>query len=86
MFSLVKRFMTKRVNIAILATAAFLVIMASPFGSKAKAKPAAFVDNTYYNNASHSVEVGETIILCSGQRIHTGMTTIYFDHYEEPCD
>ena len=49
------------------------------------ALPGAFVDNIYYSDATHAVEVGERIIYCNGQRESWGVTSSFIVSYSEPC-
>lgn len=51
----------------------------------ASALPSQDCDCIYYNNASHTTEVGEKEILCNGQQLRWGTTSAYASCFCTPC-
>jgi hypothetical protein len=50
------------------------------------ALPANEVETYYYSDASHTEEVGHTLLACNGHFFSNGVQTAYADVTTTPCD
>jgi hypothetical protein len=81
-----KRFVTPRVLVWMLALAVMFFSLTAAPSSKVKARASGDETHiTYYTDASHTTQCGYTIILCQGYRAHNGCTTAFSTVDYVPC-
>jgi hypothetical protein len=72
-----------------LTLVAFLILATGVFAlfitKRATAKPCFSIDRVYYDDASHTNEIGEYYLPCAGSPWSWGSTSQYYEVTTEPC-